>query len=231
MKRNPKEIACALAALALLSGAAGCSFSSDVAEGIGPYGELSSEGGASSEGEPSSSSEEALSSSGAPAAVAVTIDCGANGTCDPDGVRNLVEGDSLRVLAKAGERRFVETVEIDGDTVYSSVPGERSASYWIDLKDLRKDAAVRVAFGREGIWMDCSAGGPCIPGDTTPAIGSSVALKFQADSGYKIQTVVFGGDTIFSGDTTASVYGQYNFALGNYQPSSTFDFVADFVAY
>ena len=70
-----------------------------------------------------------------------------------------------------------------------------------------------------------------LSGDTTPPVGGDLALKFQADSGYKIQTVVFAGDTIFDADTTASVYGPYNFALGNYQPPRTFDFTAEFVAY
>lgn len=230
MKRNTKEIAYALAALALLSGAAGCSFSSDVAEGIGPYAELSSEGGASSEAVPSSSSEETPSSS-SPASFAVAVDCGPGGTCSPASDRTVAAGEDLKVTVSAGARRFIDSVSLDGALLYASEPGDRLPSYQIALKNVGEDHAVSARFGREAVWMDCSAGGTCIPGDTTPPVGGDLALKFQADSGYKIQTVVFAGDTIFDADTTASVYGQYNFALGNYQPPRTFDFTAEFVAY
>lgn len=231
MKRNTKEIACALAALALLSGAAGCSFSSDVAEGIGPYAELSSEGGlSSSEGSSSADGSSAVPSSAA-ASFDVAIDCGAGGTCSPASDQTVSAGADLKVTVSAGARRFVDSVSLDGALLYASEPGDRLPSYQIALKNVGEDHAVSARFGREAVWMDCSAGGTCLPGDTTPPVGGDLALKFQADSGYKIQTVVFAGDTIFDADTTASVYGQYNFALGNYQPPRTFDFTAEFVAY
>ena len=189
--KTPFAELCALFALFL---AAGCEHSTiDNSE---PE-EFSSETPVSSE--EATSSEEALSSSAEalPDSVTVTVACGENGSCSPDGAVRAARGDSLRIRFDADERRFVSSVVVDGET--ETLDTLRVGSFWTSFADLSADHSVSVSFGRDMVWVDCGKGGTCSPRDTTPGPDDAVLFVFRADSGNKVGSYSRNGELVFDG--------------------------------